>query len=167
MLKYSVNENDIKDWVEAAKEIKDHYDIDRALQYLIGEKFYEIVSAFHSSRKLLRIIDKEMRKADYKSIGIAIYRNLAVVTDVNQLYLEEAEIITNIAELLEEFAALINNVFEYSEIREYFKSNPCLGAASVEEYRYLVSRGMVHNSLDTEIRDALIWGDMMKYFAIE
>lgn len=167
MWKYSVNENNIKEWVEAAKEIKGHYGIDRALQYLIGEKFYEIVSAFHSSRKLLRIIDEEMRKADYKSIGIAIYRNLAVVTDMGQLYLEEAEIITKIVELLEEFAALINNVFEYSEIREYFKSNPCLGAASDEEYRYLVSRGIVHNSLDTEIRDALVFGDMMKYFAIE
>ena len=167
MWQYSVNENDLKEWVEAAKEIKAHYGVDRALQYLIGDKFYRIVSVLHSSRKLMRIIAEERRKPDYRPIGIAIHGNRTLLTDVDQLYLKEAEFISQIAELLEEFAAFIHKVFERSEIREYFNSNPCLGSASEEEYEYLASRGMVRCSLETEIRNALIYGDMMKYFGIK
>jgi hypothetical protein len=37
--------------------------------------------------------------------------------------------------------------------------------AAEEEYNFMVSRGAVEYSLDTELEDALILGDMMKYFS--
>ena len=44
MSKILVNENQLKEWIEAAEQIKDSFGIDRALGYLIGEKFYDIIS---------------------------------------------------------------------------------------------------------------------------
>lgn len=44
MWKILINENQLKEWVEAAGRIKEDFGIDRALGYLIGEKFYSIVS---------------------------------------------------------------------------------------------------------------------------
>jgi hypothetical protein len=38
--------------------------------------------------------------------------------------------------------------------------------ASDEEYEFLVGRGIVEHSLDTELEDALIFGDMMRYFEV-
>ncbi len=166
MRKYSANQHDIKEWVEAAREIQACHGIDKALQYLIGDRFYRIITDLHSSRRLMRIIDEERRKSDYRPIGITTYRNRTLVTDMEQLYLKEAEIMSEIMEKTEEFAAFIHKVFGDREIRNYFKSNPFLGAASEEEYGYLLSRGMIHRTLDTEINDALAYGEMMKYFGI-
>lgn len=170
MSKILVNENQLKEWIEAAERIKDSFGINRALGFLIGEKFYEIVSTLHSCQELVRIIDKESKKPDYEPIGVTTYGNCELVTNLHQIYKKEVAIITEIEELLTGFATLIKGAFEAYEICNYFASNPRLGSmaqiASDEEYEFLVSRGFVEHSLDTEMEDALIFGDMMKYFGI-
>lgn len=170
MSKILVNENQLRVWIQLAERIKDSFGIDRALGYLIGERFYDIVSTLHSCQELIRTIDEERKKPDYKPIGVTISGNRKLVTNLHQIYKREVAIITETNELLAEFATLIKQAFHPYEICNYFESNPRLGTmaqiASDEEYEFLVGRGIVEHSLDTEIEDALIFGDMMKYFGV-
>jgi hypothetical protein len=170
MSKIFINENQLKEWVDSAKGIQERFGIDKALGYLIGEKFYCIVSVVHSSQKLIVSIAEEKKKPDYKSILETRYKDFKIMTNLDKLYKEYVGIISEAEELLVEFAALIKQTFYPYEIRNYFESNPRLGnmaqIASDEEYEFLVSRGIVEHSLDTEIEDALIFWDMMKHFHI-
>ncbi len=170
MSKIFTNENQLKEWVDSAKGIQERFGIDKALGYLMGEKFYGIVSVVHSSQKLLGSIAEEKKKPDYNSIRETRYKDFKIMTNLDKLYKEYVAIIGEAEELLVEFATLIKQVFHPYEIRNYFESNPRLGTmaqiASDEEYEFLVSRGIVEHSLDTELEDALIFGDMMKYFQI-
>ena len=61
MSKIFTNPNQLEKWVEAAEGIQDRYGIEKALGYLIGEKFYNLVDTLHSARKLMRIIDEERK----------------------------------------------------------------------------------------------------------
>jgi len=170
MSKILVNENQLKEWIEAAEQIKDSFGIDRALGYLIGEKFYDIISTLHSCQELIRTIDEERKKPDYKPLGVTIYGDSKLVTDLHHIYKKEMAIITELEGLVAGFATLIKGAFEPYEIYNYFESNPRLGTmaqiASDEEYEFLVGRGIVEHSLDTELEDALIFGDMMRYFEV-
>lgn len=170
MWKILINENQLKEWVEAAGRIKEDFGIDRALGYLIGEKFYSIVSPLRSCEELIRTIDEEMKNPDYNPVGVTLYRSRKLVTNLHEIYKKEIAIITETEKLLFKFASLIREAFEPYEIRNYFKSNPRFGMkahiASDEEYEFLAGRGIVEHSLDTEIDDALICGEIMKYFHI-
>lgn len=65
---------------------------------------------------------------------------------------------------------MIKSAFEPHEIRQYFNSNPRLGVmghiCSEEIHEYLVEKGMVEHSIEIEVEDALIFGEMMKIFKI-
>ena len=170
MVNIFVNEDQLKEWIRVAERIKDSFGVDRALRYLIGEKFYGMVSTLHSCRGLIRTICEEKKSPDYKPIGVTIYGDRRLVTDLHQIYRKEVATVAEIEKLLAGFATLICGAFEPYEIYNYFESNPRLGAmaqiASAEEYEFLVSRGIVEHSLDTELEDALIFGDIMKFFAV-
>ncbi|MEJ2008853.1 MAG: hypothetical protein P8Z30_11975 [Acidobacteriota bacterium] len=135
MGKIFINDNQIQEWVQTAEGISEDFGTDKALGYLIGEKFYRLVSILHDARKQ---VDKEEAA--------------------------EAE------KLLLEFTALTKDAFESHQIREYFQSHPRLGVhghiASEEQHAFLVEQGAIEHSIDTELRDALIFGDMLKYFGI-
>jgi len=168
--KILINETQLREWIEAAGEMKAQFGAERALAYLIGERFYSIVSMLRSCRQLIRAIDEESKKPDYHSVGVTTYRGRKLVTDLRETYRREVFIITWTEELLIKFAALIGEAFEPYEIRTYLESSPLLGAmahiCSEEEYEFLVSRGIVEHSLDSEIEDAMIFGDMRRYFGI-
>jgi hypothetical protein len=65
---------------------------------------------------------------------------------------------------------LINRTFSLHEIEKYFNSHPRLGihghVLSDEQYEYMVRKGLIEHSIETEVEDALIFGEMMKYFGI-
>ena len=73
-------------------------------------------------------------------------------------------------QLLPKFATTIKDAFEPHEIRKYFESHPRLGVhghvATDEQYEIMVSHGAIEHSIDTEVEDALIFGDMLKYFEV-
>ena len=73
-------------------------------------------------------------------------------------------------QLLPKFATMIKDAFEPHEIRKYFESHPRLGVhghvATDEQYEIMVSHGAIEHSIDTEVEDALIFGDMLKYFEV-
>ncbi len=170
MWEVQFNTRQLKEWVEAAKNIHDRFGIEKSLGYLIGEKFYRVVSMLHLSQELIRSIAEERKKPGYKPICETTYKNRKIVTDLDGIYEKNIVIIADTEKALTRFATLIKEAFEPYEIRRYFDSNPRLGIhghiASDEDYDFLVSRGAVEHSIDTEVRDALILGDMMKYFQI-
>ncbi|MDQ7787533.1 MAG: hypothetical protein RDU01_07985 [Thermodesulfovibrionales bacterium] len=164
------NENQLQEWVEAAEGIKDRFGIDKALGYLIGEKFYTLVDTQQFSRKRIRNIDEERKFPDYNPIRERIYGNRKFVENLDETYEAEKERIAEAADLLIKFTGLIKSYFEPYEIKEYFESHPRLGVhghiATDEEFDFLVSKGAIEHSIDTEIDDAIIFGKMKKYFGI-
>ena len=72
--------------------------------------------------------------------------------------------------ILVEFADLIKNAFDSHKIRKYFDSHPRLGVhghiGTEEQFDFMVSKGAIEHNLDTEIEDALVFGEMLKYFGI-
>jgi len=65
MSKIFTNPNQLEEWVNAAEGIHDRFGIEKALGYVIGEKFYRLAKRLHSSRKILRSIDEARKKPDY------------------------------------------------------------------------------------------------------
>jgi hypothetical protein len=170
MGKIFFNDNQIEQWVEAAEGIQDQFGIDKALGYVIGEKFCSLVKILRSSRSTVRFIDEAKKKPDYNPIRERSIGDHKYVENLDETYDREKEIITEAEGLLVEFAALIKGIFSPHEIRKYFESHPRLGAlghiASDEEHDLFIQYGVVEHTLDTEVDDALIFGDMMKYFGI-
>jgi len=165
------NDNQLQEWVEAAEGIKDRFGIDKALGYLIGEKFYNLVDILHFSRKRIRTINEERKSPDYNPIRERIYGNRKYVENLDETYKAHKERIADAEDLLIKFTTLIRGAFEPYEIKEYFESHPRLGVhghiATDEGFDFLVSKGAIEHSIDTEIDDAIIFGEMKKYFGID
>lgn len=170
MGKIFINDNEIEEWVDAAEGIQERFGIEKALGYLIGEKFYTLVDTLHSARKIMRTIDEERKKPDFNPIRVTKYKDHEVVTNLDETYEDEKARVMEAEGLLVKFVFLINQAFSPHEIRKYFDSHPRLGVmghiASEEEHDFMVSEGVVEHSIDTEVEDALIFGDMMKYFGV-
>ena len=166
---YFTNENQLQEWIEAAAGIKEEFGIENALGYLIGEKFYNIVSDNHFSRQMVRTIHEQKKQQDYnrehKTGGSA---DKTMNLDDEYKEYEQRVIITE--KVLIEFTDLIKSYFEQHEIRGYFDSNPRLGTlghtVTEEVHDLFIQHGAVDHSIETEVEDALILGDMMKYFRI-
>ena len=171
MGKIFINDNQLEEWVEAAEGIQNQFGIEKALGYVIGEKFYNLVSLLHAFRTTIRAIDEERKKPDYNPIREMTYGNSKYVKNLDETYEDEKARVIDAEGLLVKFAFLVNQAFSPHEIRKYFDSNPRLGAmghiTSEEEHDFMISKGAIEHSLDTEIEDALILGDMMKYFGID
>ncbi len=166
---YFTNENQLQEWIEAAAGIKEEFGIGKALGYLIGEKFYDIVSDNHFSRQMARTIHEQKRREDddpEKETGGRSERRINLDDEYKEY--EQRVIVTE--DVLIEFTDLIKSSFEQHEIRGYFESNPRLGALghalTEEAHDLFIQRGAVDHSIETEVEDALILGDMMKYFRI-
>ena len=170
MSKIFVNPNQLEEWVEAAQGIRDRFGIEKALGYVIGEKFYNLVDKVHSARKIIRSIEDERKKPDYNPIRERTLRSHKYVENLDEIHEQTKEIIIEVEGLLVKFAFLINQAFEPYELRKYFESHPRLGVhghvATDEQYDFMVKRGVIAHSIDTEIVDALIFGEMLKYFGI-
>jgi len=168
---FFMNQNQLTEWVKAAKGIKERYGTDKALGYLIGEKFYALVRILCSDKKRIHSIDEERKKPDYNPVqetGDGKYRTTINLDDI---YEERKKRLNTAEEVLNEFSVLIKNSFKTHEIRKYLDSNPRLGPLghifSEREHRSWVEKGVVEHSLETEIEDALIFGEMIKYLGVK
>jgi hypothetical protein len=160
------NPNQLEEWVDASLGIQEGLGIEKALGYLIGERFYNLVGTFYAARKLCRLIQEETKKPDYNAIiedvregqrdteNLETYQQIAIEADGQLL----------------KFAFLISQAFPANEIRKYFKSHPPLGAhghVSIEEhYECTVNHRAIEHSMEQEVEDALRFGDMLKYFGM-
>jgi hypothetical protein len=166
--KIFTNPNQLEEWVDAALGIEDRFGIERALDYVIGDKFYNLVAILHSARKIVRTIDEERKKPDYNPIRVTKFKGSEVATNLEKTYEDEKANVIETEGLLVKFVFLINQAFSPHEILKYFHSNPQLGIliSTKEEHEFLVRHGAMEYSIDNEVEDALIFGDMMKYFGV-
>jgi hypothetical protein len=164
------NTNQLTEWVEAAAGIEDRFGIDKALGYVIGEKFYNVVASMHFSRKQISMIENERKKLDYQPIREIKLGMSKYTENLDEVYEQEKERIMESQKVLLEFADLIKKAFDPHKIRQYFDSHPRLGVhghiGTEEQFDFMVSKGAIAHNIDTEIEDALIFGEMLKYFGM-
>ena len=163
---YFFDEDQLEKWVTAAENIRDEFGLEKALGYVIGEKFYELASTYKSEQEIIATINEERKKPDYNPIRIISGSKREI--NLDDEYLDAKKKVDDLKEILAGFAELIMGAFTQYEIKDYFNSNIRLGAlghvATEEEHKLFVEKGAVKHSLETEINDSLILGDMMKYF---
>ena len=112
MSKIFSNPNQIEEWVEASQGIEERFGIDKALGYIIGEKFYNLVSMLHASRTMIRVMDTERKKPDYNPIRERTHGNRKYIENLDETYKHENVIMVEEEELLVKFATLIKGAFE-------------------------------------------------------
>ncbi len=170
MSKIFINPKQLEDCVDAALGIQERYGIGKALGYIIGEKFYNLVDTLHMARKICRLIEEERMKPHYNPIREVVLKRQRYTENLDETYEHKKQIIMEAEGLLLKFAFLISQAFEAHEIRRYFMSHPRLGShghvCTDEQYEFMVSKGAIPHSIETEVEDALIFGDMMKYFGV-
>jgi hypothetical protein len=168
MSRIFTNGDQLKEWVEAAEGIERRFGTEKALGYVIGEKFYNLAASIYESRRSIRTISEERKKTWYNPLRERNCGNSKYIENLDETYEQEKETIIETEVILGEFSDLIKGAFAPHKIRQYFESNPRLGTlghtVSDEQYYFLISNGSVEHTLDTEIEDALIFGDMLKYF---
>jgi hypothetical protein len=170
MSKLFSNDNQLTEWVQAAEGIKERFGTEKALGYVIGEKFYNIISSMHFSRKQITMIDNERKEPNYQPIREVKLRKSKYTENLDEIYELEKENILESQKVLAEFADLIKQTFDHNKIIQYFDSHPRLGVhghiGTEEQFTFMVSKGAIKHDLDTEIEDALIFGEMLKYFGM-
>ncbi|MDI6716531.1 MAG: hypothetical protein QME63_06265 [Actinomycetota bacterium] len=83
---------------------------------------------------------------------------------------DNSEIVSDLERLPRKCSQAIMAIFTEREINNYFESNPRLGALgpvlTEDGHRLFVEQEVVEHSIDTEIEDALIMGEMKKYLKV-
>ena len=165
---FFTNENQLSEWIEASEGIRESFGIGKALGYLIGEKFYNIIHLIYSYRKIIKSIEEQRKKPDYNPIYEYEAEGVKFITNLDEDYEQRLKKIGMARDVLDEFSGLIKKSFTQYEIKQYLNSNPRFGSfghtVSEEEHKFLVEKGAVEHSLETEVEDALIYGEMRKYF---
>jgi hypothetical protein len=163
---YFTNENQLENWVSAAEDIRDEYGLKKALGYIIGEKFYNLCNDFRSNQERMARIKEEIKKHDYnpqKTVSGGKY-----IIDLDKEYERSEKEVNALKGILTDFSEMIMDSFTKHDIEEYLDSNVRFGAMghilSEEEHREFVKKEVAEHSLETEINDSLILGDIMKYF---
>ncbi|MBF0570806.1 MAG: hypothetical protein HQL12_02930 [Candidatus Omnitrophica bacterium] len=166
---FFVNENQLQDWVTASEGIRDQFGIEKALGYVIGEKFYGLLRVVASYQDCIETIEEERRKPNYNPIRkYSLGKYGESVENRDETYEKNKKLVLESKDIIEDFTRLIETTFARHEINAYFDSHPRLGStghiASEEEHAFMVEKGMVERSVDTEVRDALVFDEMKKYF---
>lgn len=163
---YFTDENQLENWVSASENIRDEYGIKKALGYIIGEKFYNLCNDFRSNQERMVRIKEEREKPDYnpqKAVSGCKY-----IIDLDKDYKKSEKEVNALKGILTDFSEMIKDSFTKHEIEGYLDSNLRFSAMghilSEEEHMEFVKKEVVEHSLETEINDSLILGDMMKYF---
>ena len=160
----------LEEWIEASVGIAERFGIEKALGYLIGEKFYNLVSDLFGSRKMIRMIEQQRKQLNYTPVVERQVRSRLYDMNLVEIHEREKARIIEREGLLIKFVFLIRLAFPPHEIRKYFDSHPGLGVhghiSTEEDHEFLVKHGAIEHSIETEAEEALILGGMMKYFGI-
>ena len=173
MAKYFfVNENQLQDWVSAAEDIRDNYGITKALGYLIGEKFSKVLQAGDSYRSTLKSIEQERQQPNYDPIRTySLGKFGQSVENLDESYEKNLKRVAEEPEVLSEFVRLIWGAFARHEINGYLDSHPRLGplghVMSQEKHAFMVEKGAVNWSVETEVEDALLFARIRECFERE
>lgn len=164
-------ENQPELWVEAARNIERRYGIDKALGYVIGEKLYNLLVMHNSSLQKLHQIEEQRKLSDYESHRKAQSAFGDYEIDLDQEYQRLKRVIDETNQAKQEMVERILAAFDLFQIYEYFQSNPRLGSSghilSEEQQRYWWKMGIEEHTLEDEIRDALLFGELQRLFLKE
>ena len=111
------NDKQLQEWVDAAEGIEGRFGIEKALGYLIEEKFYNINSSMLFSRKQITMIENERKKPNYQPIHEVKLRKSKYTENLDEIYKQEKEKIIESQKVLTEFAELIKQTFDPHKIR--------------------------------------------------
>ena len=81
MSKTFSNPNQLEEWVVASLGIANRFGIEKALGYLIGEKFYNLVRDLFGFQKMSRVIDKQRKQLNYTPVIEKQVRNRRYVIE--------------------------------------------------------------------------------------
>jgi hypothetical protein len=116
------------------------------------------------------MIENERKKPDYQPIQEITLERHKYTENWDETYEQEKEKIIEVSKVLVEFADLVKKVFDAHKIRQYFDSHPHLGVhghiGTEEQFNFMVSKRAIEHNIYTEIEDALIFGEMLKYFGV-
>jgi hypothetical protein len=164
-------ENQPELWVEAALNIQKRYGIDKALGYVIGEKLYNLLVMHNNSLQKLHQIEEQRKLSDYESHRKAQLAFGDYEIDLDQEYQRLKRVIDETNQAKQEMVERILAAFDLFQIYEYFQSNPRLGSSghilSEEQQRYWWKMGIEEHTIEDEIRDALLFGELQRLFLKE
>jgi len=166
---FFVNENQLQDWISGAEHVKDEYGVKKALGYVIGEKFYNVIRYANSYYECMKSIEEERQKPGYNPIRTySLGKYGESIENLDETYEKNKKRVAESKGIIEEFVRLIEETFARHEINAYLDSHPRLGStghiASEEEHDFMVEKGMVERTVETEISDALIFDEIKKHF---
>jgi len=164
------NDTHLEEWVTVALGISERFGIEKALNYLIGRMFYKIVTDLRASQKMIRKIHEQRKRVDHSPIAEKTCRSREYVMNLDTVYKREKTTIIEREGLLIKFVFLITQSFGAEEIGKYFRSNPQFSIRghipTDENCNLLVGLVPVEQSFDAQIEDALILGEIMRYFGV-
>jgi hypothetical protein len=164
-------ENQPELWVEAALNIQKRYGIDKALGYVIGEKLYNLLVMHNNSLQKLHQIEEQRKLSDYESHRKAQLAFGDYEIDLDQEYQRLKRVIDETNQAKQEMVERMLAAFDLFQIYEYFQSNPRLGSSghilSEEQQRYWWKMGIEEHTIEDEIRDALLFGELQRLFLKE
>ena len=165
---FFTNENQLDDWIEAALNIKERFGIEKALGYLIGEKYHGLLRSRYAAKQLIQTIENQRKGPDYNPIRESDVPGIEPM-NLDELCDRQKSRLAMLDNILIEFAHSIKGSFDQGEINIFLRSTPRFGAlghvCSEDEHRFFIEKGAVEQSLDTEVEDALIFGEMERIFA--
>ena len=161
-------ENQPELWVEAARNIERRYGIDKALGYVIGEKLYNLLVMHNNSLQKLHQIEEQRKLSDYESHRKAQSAFGDYEIDLDQEYQRLKRVIDETNQAKQEMVERILAAFDLFQIYEYFQSNPRLGSSghilTEEQQRFWWKMGIEEHTLEDEIHDALLFGELQRLF---
>ena len=124
----------IDDQIDAARNIKHNFGSEKAIGYIVGEKLFQLLEDLDCNRPPGKHNTEAIRDLDL---------------------------------LISKMSTKIVEMFDAAELRNYFAANPRFGALghvlTEDEHQLFVENDVAKHTLHSEIKDALIMGEMKRY----
>lgn len=156
----------IQELCNAAEGIKHDYGTDKAMGYLIGEKFYNVLKQIHYLIEKMHYIETERTKPGYNPIRKYKYSRKTYEENLDEIYKKSNKDIEELRKEKELFACEIKKLFFRNEIEGYLKNVYAFGAVahnlSEDVYKKWRENGVLDNTASDDARDVLIAQEIRK-----
>ncbi len=150
----------IQELCNATERIKHDYGTDKAMGYLIGEKFYRVLNKIHYLIESIQYIDSEREKPGYNPIRKYKYSRKTYEENLDETYEKSNKDIEELRKEKELFACEIKKLFFRNEIEGYLKNayafGPCAHTLSESEYKEWREKGVIGNTASDDVSQRII-----------
>lgn len=155
---------DIHKYCEAAERIKENFGTEKALKYLIGEKFHAILKQIRFVLSQIKEIKSERKKPNYNPIRKVKHTRKTIEINLDEEYESLQEELISLNEAKTSFVEEIKRIFSDYETGVFLNSIMAFGSAeqflSPEEYKFCLKKGMLEKTVVDEADDVLILEEM-------